>query len=131
MIYEEFRSDNAAAVRQILSFLGVNSGLELAAVHANPTVRLRSQTLDRAVHNLSVGRDPLAAAFKRPVKRVLPTTVRRRLLRVAQTKVLTAKARRADPGLVLELKRRFKPEVDRFGEYLGRDLVATWGYDGV
>jgi hypothetical protein len=30
---------------------------------------------------------------------------------------------------MLELRRRFEPEVAAFGEYLGRDLVRQWGYD--
>jgi hypothetical protein len=30
---------------------------------------------------------------------------------------------------MLELRRRFKPEVTALSEYLGRDLVALWGYD--
>ena len=30
-----------------------------------------------------------------------------------------------------ELRRRFKPEVVALSEYLERDLVELWGYDGV
>jgi hypothetical protein len=30
-----------------------------------------------------------------------------------------------------ELRQRYKPEVERFSEYLGRDLVHVWGYDRV
>ena len=30
---------------------------------------------------------------------------------------------------MLELRRRFKPEVVALSEYLGRDLVTLWGYD--
>jgi hypothetical protein len=29
------------------------------------------------------------------------------------------------------LKLRFKPEVVALGEYLKRDLVTLWGYDGL
>ncbi len=28
-----------------------------------------------------------------------------------------------------QLRQQFKPEVERFSEYLGRDLVTLWGYD--
>jgi hypothetical protein len=34
-----------------------------------------------------------------------------------------------DPGLMLELRRRFKGEVVALSEHLGRDLVSLWGYD--
>jgi hypothetical protein len=30
---------------------------------------------------------------------------------------------------MLELRRRFKPQVDALSEYLGRDLVGLWRYD--
>jgi len=31
----------------------------------------------------------------------------------------------------LELRRRFKGDVQAASEYLGRDLVALWGYDRI
>ena len=30
---------------------------------------------------------------------------------------------------MVELRRRFKPEVAALSEYLDRDLVGLWGYD--
>ena len=30
---------------------------------------------------------------------------------------------------MLELRRRYKPNVKALGECLGRDLVGLWGYD--
>jgi hypothetical protein len=35
----------------------------------------------------------------------------------------------ADKDLMHELRRRYKPEVQALGDYLGRDLVRLWGYD--
>jgi RNAse (barnase) inhibitor barstar len=32
---------------------------------------------------------------------------------------------------MLELRRRFKDEVLALSEYLGRDLVTLWDYDGI
>ena len=37
----------------------------------------------------------------------------------------------ADESVMLELRRRFKPEVVALSEYLDRDLVSLWGYDRV
>ncbi|HWX75500.1 MAG TPA: hypothetical protein VNZ05_09345, partial [Solirubrobacteraceae bacterium] len=42
-----------------------------------------------------------------------------------------ASAEPPDERLMLELRRRFKPEVVALSEYLGRDLVTLWGYDRV
>ena len=32
---------------------------------------------------------------------------------------------------MVELRRRYKPEVVALSDYLGRDLVAEWGYDSL
>jgi hypothetical protein len=32
---------------------------------------------------------------------------------------------------MLELRRRFKGEVEALSDYLGRDLVSLWGYDSI
>jgi hypothetical protein len=32
---------------------------------------------------------------------------------------------------MLELRRRFKPEVAALSEHLSRDLVTLWGYDSL
>jgi hypothetical protein len=32
---------------------------------------------------------------------------------------------------MLELRRRFRPEVQAVSEYLGRDLLGEWGYDTI
>jgi hypothetical protein len=34
-----------------------------------------------------------------------------------------------DESFMLELRRRFEPEVVALSEYLDRDLVGLWGYD--
>jgi hypothetical protein len=36
-----------------------------------------------------------------------------------------------DEQLMLELRRRYKGEVEALGEYVGRDLVKLWRYDDV
>ena len=32
---------------------------------------------------------------------------------------------------MLQLRRRFKPEVVALGEFLERDVVRLWGYDSI
>jgi hypothetical protein len=50
-------------------------------------------------------------------------------LEVVRRRVVTAPPPVADRELMLELRRRYKPEVVAASEYLGRDLVSLWGYD--
>lgn len=131
LIYEEFRDDNAATMREIFRFLDVDASIPIAFVQANPTVALRSQALDDAVHRFSVGRGPYSRAVKAGIKALMPRAARRRVLRVVQEHVLHAVPPPPDQELMNELRVRLKPEVERFGAYIGRDLVTTWGYDDV
>jgi hypothetical protein len=129
LIYEDFRSDNAATLQTVLRFLGVDSDEPIEPLEANPTVALRSQQLDELVHAVSVGRGALPRAAKAAVKALTPQRMRQDLLRLAQRRVVHASPPAPDERLMLELRHRFKGEVIELGEYLDRDLVALWGYD--
>lgn len=131
LIYDDLRRENETTVRKILRFLEVDDSIAVQPVNANPTVALRSQALDNAVHRFSVGRGPLSNAVKSAIKTVLPTTARRRALHTVQRRVVHTGVPAADEELLGELRRRLKPEVERFGAYLGRDLVSMWGYENV
>ncbi len=131
LIYDDLRRDNTATVREIFRFLGVDDSVPVLPVRANPTVTLRSQTLDEAVHRLSVGRGRYATQVKGAVKTLLPRRARRRLLSTVQEHVVHSPPPPVDEELMAELRGRMKPEVERLGAYLGRDLVDLWGYDDV
>ncbi len=130
LIYDDFRADNEATVREVLRFLGVDETVPLAVRDANPTVRARSQRLHALVHALSVGTDPLSRFAKGSVKAVTPRRLRRQALRGAQRRLVFADPLPPDEDLMKELRRRFKGEVVAVSQYLERDLVALWGYDG-
>jgi Sulfotransferase domain len=131
LIYEDFRRDNEAAVRQVLRFLEVDDTLPIRVTEANPTVRVRSQRLHHLVHALSVGRGPLSRTAKASLKAVFPARLRRGALRATQRHVLYTEPAIPDQELTNELRRRFKGEVEALSEYLDRDLVSLWGYEDV
>jgi hypothetical protein len=131
LIYDDFRDDNDATVRRVQRFLDVDDTLAIETTQANPTVRLRSQQLDDLVHAVSVGHGPLGTVAKATVTALTPKRLRGRALRVAQRRVVHGAAAPADEALMLELRRRFEPEVVALSEYLGRDLVELWGYDSL
>jgi hypothetical protein len=131
LIYEELRANNAATVRKIFRFLEVDETVPVVPVDANPTVALRSQELDDAVHRFSVGRGPYSRAVKAVAKTLVPQSARRRLLHTVQEHVVHSAAPSPDEELVTELRKWLKPEVERVGAYLGRDLVSFWGYDQI
>jgi hypothetical protein len=131
LIYDDFRADNEATVRQVLRFLEVDDAVALEATEANPTVSVRSQRLHHLVHALSVGRGPISRVAKAGLKRVMPRRLRREAVRATKERLLYTAPPAPDEALMSELRRRFKPEVVALSEYLGRDMVSLWGYDSV
>jgi hypothetical protein len=131
LIYEEFKADNAAAMRRILRFLDVDDSVALTPQEVNRTVAIRSQALDAAVHRYSVGRGTFPSMVKTGVKALVPRRTRRALLHSVQTRVVRTQPPPPDERVMAELRQRCKPEVERLSEYLGRDLVSLWGYERV
>jgi Sulfotransferase family len=132
LIYDDFRRDNEATVRTVRRFLEVDESVPVEVTDANPTTtRMRSQQLDELLNVISVGRGPVSRAVKTGVKVVTPGTLRTRAIEVTQRHLVQGKPRPPDQQLMLELRRRFKGEVVALSEYLGRDLVTLWGYDGL
>jgi len=129
LIYEDFRRDNEATVRQVLRFLEIDDQIPVPSTEVNPSVRVRSQALHELVQSLTDGRGPAARGVRAAVKVLTPRGLRRQALRGFRRKVIFAEPQAPDEQLMLELRRRFKPEVIALGEYLDRDLVSLWGYD--
>jgi hypothetical protein len=130
LIYDDFRADNEGTVRRVLDFLGVDDAVPVQSREANPTVRLRSRRLDDVIHRASVGRGPVMKGVKVGIKAVTSRRLRHGALGMRGS-VVYGQPRPADERLMLELRRRFKGEVEALSDYLGRDLVQLWGYDGV
>jgi hypothetical protein len=131
LIYDDFRRDNEGTVRGVLRFLDVDDTVPVGVTEANPTVRMRSQQLDDLMHAVSVGRGPVSRAVKASVKALTSRGLRRGALVLARRRVVLAAPTPVDESLMLELRRRYKPEVVAASEYLGRDLVSLWGYDEI
>ena len=128
LIYEDFRDDNEATVRRVLSFLGVDDTLPMTVVEANPTVRVRSPQVNTLVRSMSMGRGPAPRVLKPAIKALTSTRMRRKVIGM-EGRLQLGKPHPPDEQLMLELRRRFHGEVVALSEYLRRDLVARWGYD--
>ncbi len=131
LVYDDFRSDNEATVREVLRFVGVDDTLAIEPEEVNPTVRVRSQRLHHLVHAISVGRGPVSHGLKAALKKLMPQRLRRDAVRATRQRFVYAEPEPPDEQLTIELRRRFKGEVVALSEYLDRDLVTLWGYDDV
>ena len=100
----------------------------IEVMEANPTVRMRSQQLDEIVRCASTSGAGLPGARQGGDEGARAAGAAPRALEPLQRRVVSRPSLR-DEGLMLELRRRFKPEVVAVSEYLGRDLVSLWGYD--
>lgn len=132
LVYDDFRRDNEGAVRAVMRFLEVDDAVALEQTEANPTVRVRSQRLNILTRSVYKGSGPISRTAKATIKAIVPSRrVRRRMLDATQRRVVYADPQQPDEDLMLELRRRFKPQVEAASEHLGRDLVALWGYDRI
>ncbi|MFI4990039.1 MAG: sulfotransferase family protein [Solirubrobacterales bacterium] len=132
LIYDDFRADNEGTVRTVRRFLGVEQDSPVEVTEANPTnVSMRSQRIDELLNVVSVGRGPASRAAKAALKAVTPRSLRARAMAATQRHLVMGAPPPPDERLMLELRRRYKGEVEALGEYLDRDLVALWGYDSL
>jgi hypothetical protein len=131
LIYDDFRADNAGTMRKVLRFLNVDDSQPVASVEANPTVKVRSLRLDRWVRALYAGQGPVLGRVKRAIKTVTPARLHGERLNRVRRRIVYGRPPPPDEELMLELRRRFKPEVVALSDYLERDLVTQWGYDRI
>jgi hypothetical protein len=131
IIYDDFRRDNEATVRRVLRFLDVDDSGPIDVMRANPTVGVRSTRLLNLTQAVVAGRGPISGAVKSAIKALTPGQLRREYAYPMRRRMVYAEPRPPDEELTLELRRRFKGEVVALSEYLDRDLVGLWGYDGL
>jgi hypothetical protein len=131
LIYDDFRSDNEGTVRAVLRFLDVDEDYPVGVLEANPTVQVRSQQLHGLMRALSVAGGPVSLAVKRAVRRAVPQRLRAELLNATRRRVVSGEVAPPDEEFMLELRRRFRGEVEELSDYLGRDLATLWGYERI
>ena len=73
----------------------------------------------------------VAEAVKASLKTLTSRRLRHAGLRAVRRGVVYGAPPPPDEELMAELRRRFAPEVVALSEYLERDLVRLWGYDGL
>jgi hypothetical protein len=141
LIYDDFRRDNSAVLRQVLRFLGVDETVAIEPVTTSRLPAVRSPRLYALTRALGIikqkarrGRRAVVAgragADSGVGRRTLgPLDGSRRAFALAWRRVLFAPQAPVDQELMAELRVRFKGEVEALSEYLDRDLVREWGYD--
>jgi hypothetical protein len=132
LIYEDYRRDNEAVVREVLRFLDVDDSFPIAQVDTRPLKDVRVQRLHHLTTSMQEARRNPAAVSPavRTLDALIPTSLREALGSGWRRLIYRPRVAPSE-AFMLELRRRFKPEVEAVSEYLGRDLVALWGYDRI
>jgi hypothetical protein len=118
IVFEEFRDDPRAAYVETLRFLGVDATIVPPLERVNPTRVVRSRLLHRLL---------LTPAARNAFHRHAPDALRRATRAVIDRVNTRAERRVLDPALRRQLQLEFRPDIERLGELLGRDLVSLWG----
>jgi hypothetical protein len=135
LIYDDFRRDNEATIRQVLRFLEVDDSMPIAPIEVEGSrrkqvrfMRLHHMTraIRRARHNPNA-----APTLARVANALTPRPMQGHTFEYLWRRLVYAAPGPADEQLMLELRRRFKPEVVALSNLLGRDLVTLWGYDRI
>ena len=129
IIYDDFRRDNAATVRAIWRFLGVDDASPIKVREANPSVRVRSRRLLELTHAVAQGRGPVTRVVNATARTLAPPQLTREKAMAIRDRLFFGAPEPPDEALMLELRRRFHSEVVALSEHLDRDLVSLWGYD--
>ncbi len=133
LVYDDFRADNEATLRRVQRFLEIDDTVPVQTVEANPTVAVRSGPLHVTLRRFKLNQGPAASALRSAGNAIFPRARRRAIFRPVRRRfnrrVLYGRPEPADEQLSAELRARFAGEVAALGEYLGRDLLAEWGYE--
>ncbi len=130
LIYDDFRSDNEATLRRVQSFLGLEPLGATEISEANPSVQRRVR-VDNMLHQAFFAGGPAIRTARRAARHLTPERVRRGAFGALRRRLVFSSPSAPDERLMLELRRRFRPEVEALSEYLDRDLVTLWGYGQV
>jgi Sulfotransferase family len=143
LIYDDINADNQATVRSVLRFLDVDDGFQVTPVRVSPLRPIRLLHLYQLTRVTSIAwrnlpaREALARSLASAAPARLRTgalhdaSLRTGALHDAWRRVIYRDAAPPDEDFVLDLRRRFKPQVVALSEYLDRDLVGLWGYDNL
>jgi hypothetical protein len=128
LLYDDFRADNQAVLKRVMSFLGVDAEVAVEQAEVNPSVRVRSPRANEMLRSLYLGRGPAGRLLKAPLM-LVPRRARRRAMGVVQRRAIYGEPRRPDERVAQELREHLRGEVVALSDYLGEDLVERWGYD--
>jgi hypothetical protein len=125
IIYEDFRKDNLKTLKEILEFIGVDSGFNFELAEINTPVSVKNRFFKRII-------DIPYIKFSRfiGIRNRFNGPIRDFFLKLYSLAFYENRVEnRVDSALRIKLMKKYKGEVEKVSKFLGRDLVEFWGYD--
>jgi hypothetical protein len=121
IIFDDFKINTAGIYREVLEFLGADSKFTPEFNIVNPNKHIRWPFLKRYTLDSPYFRKTLRLLFSDDTYAALKDFYKNKLVKYEPRQTL-------DEGFRLELIQQFKPEVEKFGNLLKRNLASIWGY---
>jgi hypothetical protein len=132
LVYEDFRRENQAVLRQVMRFLGVEENVDIEPVETTKLEAVRSLRLHQLRRRIRSARlHPAAKGGLARTIDAIPGPLSSRSISAAFRRVAYRPQQPPDERLSAELRRRYRHEVVALSEFLDRDLVSFWGYEGI
>jgi len=123
IIHDDFKESNHKIFKEILSFLGVDPLFTPVFKKHNVAQVIRTPNIARFFNNQIIwkaGKICTPKILKVPIKRIM-------------RKIIYKKNNNnyIDPVFRSFLMKKYKPEVEKISNFLGKDLVTLWEYKGI
>lgn len=121
IIYEDFKKDNIKVLKEIFEFLEVNPNFEPELTYLNAQKKLKSAKLQKV--------SAFVSSWYKLIYKTLPGSVYQ-IVKKNYEKLMKSKSKDdISSELKMRLKQKYKPEVEKLSEFIGRDLVKLWNYE--
>lgn len=123
IIFDDFRKDNERIYKEILKFLNVDENIlpDFKGIHESKIPKNRF--LNKFLRNPHLKNIP---------KSILPPKLYDSIQLKVQDLLMRNQQRiPIDPNLKFEIMKKFKPEIEKFSDFLKRNLVDEWEYNKV
>lgn len=124
IIFDDFKTNTHDVYRDVLGFLNVDSNFSTEFDIVNPNKQLKWPLLKKYTLDSPYFRKTLRRLFSHDTYAGLKDFYKNKMVKHEPRQPL-------DETFKLGLMQEFKPEVEKLGDFLKKDLVSLWGYDKI
>jgi len=124
IIFDDFKRNTQELYREVLEFIGVDSDFSFNFDIVNPNKQVKWPSLKKFILD--------SPYFRKTMRRIFSNDIYAKMDNFYKTWIVSYEPRQIlDSEIKIDLKKKFKLEVEQLGNFLKRDMVSLWGYDKV